>query len=623
MKASVTNLARHIYYRTPGLKRLAIKNPHVMQSLGTIIHSTDATFLGSMEKSPLFRLRQIRIALAENIHSPKELIIKLTKNRNEQVRIAAVKSPALLETELEVVLKRPFESLDVKGAVRKNPAIIKLLEQAQASNDPAILSTLAQKPFSCVRIEAAKNINTSTTTLNMLSRDKIWTVATAAAKNPKTHWEAIADLLGKVKKKKIGRQELKLCPDGVYNVGEEEFQYPDETFELAQALLETHKARKQEILEKLKELNPEFHEFYINIANAEQIDQEYDEMFPKLPITWNNFYQEIVYRENHYIAPNWGTDLFGLSIAGSVVGIAALALLWKLDILEPEKWMLAAFSIGFAILGALFPALHKHTFYPAKTLSQYLYRRQRSSEDFQLATNLREFYLEKKTLKRLKSILSRIKDLKLADMLLQSLDIDKLLYHHKEGSIVTSYLLAKHPETSEEKLAELLKHENVEVKAAVPENLKIRKLVEQAKVSTSPEELIGLGKKPFPCIQATVATNIHTPSHLLEELSEHDQWMVKIASAANKNTPWEKVAIVLSQIRPDTYLKTIPAEKWYAAWICPLGDKGMPEREVEVKYYPRSVTEKVINILSIHKSHELEILEQLGKLNPKLFNAVT
>jgi len=296
MKTSIATLARHIYYRTPVLKRLAIKNPHVMQMLGAIMGSDDPEFLSSIQKNPVFKLYQIRITLAENVHTPKELIIKLTRDRKESVRIAAVKSPALSEAELEEVQKRPFESLEVKAAIRENPAVVKLLEQAQASDNPAMLAVLAHKPFSCVRVEVAKNIHALASTLNMLSRDEIWTVAVAAAKNPKASWETAAVLLGRVEKKKIGSGTTEYCPDGVYNVAEEEFQYPYETFLLAQELLEKHNDHQQEILAEVERLNPGFHSYLAGMLESVELDRQELEAAKHLPlpVTWKDLYQEIV-----------------------------------------------------------------------------------------------------------------------------------------------------------------------------------------------------------------------------------------------------------------------------------------------------------------------------------------
>jgi len=231
--------------------------------------------------------------------------------------------------------------------------------------------------------------------------------------------------------------------------------------------------------------------------------------------------------------------------------------------------------------------------------------------------------MDDKSYKRLKSIILRIKDPELADNILQKANLESLLFRHDEGKAVAAYLLAKHPETSEELLAELLAHPSLEVKKAVAENLRIRKMVQQARTSTSSEVLMELGRKPFPCIQATVAGNIHTPTALLEEFSESEYWMLKITAAANKNTPWEKVALVLSQIRPDTYLKTIPAEKWWGGIVCPLGDAGQPERKEDVKYYPEENLELARKILEPHATYREEILAKLKELAPLLHSKLS
>ncbi len=319
---------------------------------------------------------------------------------------------------------------------------------------------------------------------------------------------------------------------------------------------------------------------------------------PDLSFNWTNLYQEIVYQDSHPVIMGDGTRFM---YAGGIAGMAfALIDIVTLDCFnlkdtiaqsELKFWLYVISCALVGTIGSIFiPHINKYIATPIKRPIQYLARQASFKKDWLATTSFKP-----KNIRRLARTIKRMNNFEMVDTILdQKVDIEIL---RQSNLIAASYLLAKHPQTSEAELAKLLENPDKKVRKAIAENLLIRNYLKAAEESFSVEELRTLAEKPFPC--------------------------VRFATLENPNTPWEKVAEILAEFKPYTFTKIIPAEKWYAALVCPLGDKGMPEREVEVKCYPPSVTEKVIDILAIHENKKSEILGMLKELNPKLLDAVT
>lgn len=84
--------------------------------------------------------------------------------------------------------------------------------------------------------------------------------------------------------------------------------------------------------------------------------------------------------------------------------------------------------------------------------------------------------------------------------------------------------VAGNPSTPLDVLGELTGDELLYVKDSVIENPTVRKLIESARTSTSPEDLTALATNPLPDVMGTVARNPYTPQEVLRKLAEEESY---------------------------------------------------------------------------------------------------
>lgn len=186
----------------------------------------------------------VRIA---QISSDPDLLTSFAAHPIPAIRAAAVANPNIPEAVIgKSINDDPDQS--VREAVPKNPRVVAMLERAANSTKPDELVDLAGKPFPCVR--------------------------RAAARNPKTPWDSVAQVLSRLYKDRIEMIKIEWqnyagpCDTPDWHTFETidtiRYGYVSKSLEIAKKILQIHGENKILILEKLKELNLELHDALVS-----------------------------------------------------------------------------------------------------------------------------------------------------------------------------------------------------------------------------------------------------------------------------------------------------------------------------------------------------------------------
>ncbi len=154
--------------------------------------------------------------------------------------------------------------LEVRKAVAENPRIKAMIARIEQSKDPEVLAGYVPKPFPCVRTAAAKSLFTSPQDLRRLAEDEKWGVAFTAAQNPNCPWEAVAFVLGKMRKEEEYEffTEMAYC-GSIHEIAIPKIGFFEESLKKASAIMGPHLADKDKIMGQLKKLNPDLYKALI------------------------------------------------------------------------------------------------------------------------------------------------------------------------------------------------------------------------------------------------------------------------------------------------------------------------------------------------------------------------
>ncbi len=203
-----------------GYNDLVINNPRVRQAIKIAHFSSDAERLTALAANPI---PAVRAEAAKNSSLPEPVLAKLINDDPDR---------------------------SVREAVRENPVVDSYIRLAKNSFDPEELANLAGKPFPCVR--------------------------RAAARNPRTPWNAVAWVLSQLYKDPIEgvvdtQYDNMAGPCDPPNYQKTEFYgtvghgYVGKSLEISREILDIHDADRKSIMERLKELNPELHDALVKI----------------------------------------------------------------------------------------------------------------------------------------------------------------------------------------------------------------------------------------------------------------------------------------------------------------------------------------------------------------------